>query len=142
MAKQQGQLMLIKIGDGEASEVFSTLCGLTSKTFTINDTAIDVTTANCTDPTSAMWTELLQGIKSVSVSGNGLFVDHTTETRLMTVKMSASPICNFELVIPDFGELAGAFHIAEVGFGAEDGQGGVTKTLSLNSTGTVTFTAA
>jgi predicted secreted protein len=44
MAKQLGRALLVKIGDGEASEAFANLCGLNSKSLTINNSAIDVTT--------------------------------------------------------------------------------------------------
>ncbi|HHX89260.1 MAG TPA: phage major tail protein, TP901-1 family, partial [Paracoccus sp.] len=63
MAKQKGRLMLVKIGDGESSEAFTTLCGLRSKTMTINNSEIDVTTADCTTPGGPLWTEILDGAK-------------------------------------------------------------------------------
>ena len=58
-----------------------------------------------------------------------------------TVAMAADNECNFEIVVPDFGTYAGAFRIESVEFGGET-EGGVTYSLSLASTGAVTFTAA
>lgn len=141
MAKQKGRLLLIKIGDGEASETFSSLCGLTSKTLTINNTEVDVTTADCTAPGGALWTEVQSGTKRVSVTGNGLFLDATSEARMNTVVMDDDPIANFQIVVPDFGTFAGAFFASSVDYGGEQ-EGGVTYSLSLASTGPVTFTAA
>lgn len=141
MAKQLGRLLLIKIGDGEASEAFTTLCGLTSKTLTINNSEIDVTTADCTDPGGALWTEVLSGVKRVSVSGNGYFKDETAELRMNTVAMAASAIANFQIIVPDFGTFAGPFIVSSVDYGGEQ-EGGVTYSLSLGSADEVTFTAA
>ena len=141
MAKQLGRALLVKIGDGADPEVFSNLCGLNSKSLTINNSAIDVTTPDCTTPEGALWTETLAGLKNVSVSGDGFFEDSTAEARMNTVVMQADNQCNFEVILPDFGTYAGAFRITSVEFGGET-EGGVTYSLSLESTGAVTFTAA
>ncbi len=141
MAKQLGRALLVKIGDGEASEAFANLCGLNSKSLTINNTAIDVTTPDCTAPEGALWTETLAGLKNVSVTGDGFFEDSTTEARMNTVAMGADNKANFQVVVPDFGTYAGAFRITSLEFGGET-EGGVTYSLSLESTGVITFTAA
>jgi len=141
MAKQLGRALLVKIGDGEASEVFSNLCGLNSKSLTINNSSIDVTTPDCTAPEGALWTETLAGLKNVSVSGDGFFEDSTAEARMNTVAMAADNVANFQVVVPDFGTYAGAFRLTNVEYGGET-EGGVTYSLSLESTGVVTFTAA
>lgn len=141
MAKQLGRALLVKIGDGEASETFSNLCGLNSKSLTINNSSIDVTTPDCTTPEGALWTETLNGVKNASVSGDGYFEDSTAEARMNTVAMAADNECNFRIIVPDFGTYAGAFRIDTVEFGGET-EGGVTYSLSLSSTGAVTFTAA
>lgn len=140
MAKQLGRALLVKIGDGEASEAFANLCGLNSKSLTINNTAIDVTTPDCTAPEGALWTETLAGLKNVSVTGDGFFEDSTTEARMNTVAMAADNKSNFEIVVPNFGKYAGSFRITSLEFGGET-EGGVTYSLSLESTGAVTFTA-
>ena len=100
-----------------------------------------MTTPDCTTPEGALWTETLAGLKNVSVSGDGFFEDSTAEARMNTVAMQNDNSCNFQVVVPDFGTYAGAFRIASVEFGGET-EGGVTYSLSLESTGTVTFTAA
>jgi TP901-1 family phage major tail protein len=141
MAKQLGRALLVKIGDGEVSEAFANLCGLNSKSLTINNTAIDVTTPDCTAPEGALWTETLAGLKNVSVTGDGFFEDSTTEARMNTVAMGADNKANFQVVVPDFGTYAGAFRITSLEFGGET-EGGVTYSLSLESTGVITFTAA
>lgn len=141
MAKQLGRALLVKIGDGEASEAFANLCGLNSKSLTINNSAIDVTTPDCTTPEGALWTETLAGVKNMSVSGDGFFEDSTAEARMNTVAMAADNKANFQITIPDFGTFAGSFRIDSLEFGGET-EGGMTYSLSLSSTGTPTFTAA
>lgn len=141
MAKQLGRALLVKIGDGDPSETFSNLCGLNSKSLTINNSSIDVTTPDCTTPEGALFTATLAGLKNVSISGNGFFEDSTTEARMNTVAMANDNQANFQVVVPDFGTYAGAFRITSLEFGGET-EGGVTYSLSLESTGAVTFTAA
>lgn len=141
MAKQLGRALLVKIGDGESPEVFSNLCGLNSKSLTINNSSIDVTTPDCTTPGGALWTETLNGLKNVSVTGDGFFEDSTSEARMNTIAMAADNVCNFQIIVPAFGTYAGAFRIASLDFGGET-EGGVTYSVSLESTGAVTFTAA
>ncbi len=140
MAKQLGRALLVKIGDGEATETFSNLCGLNSKSLTINNSAIDVTTPDCTAPEGPLWTETLAGLKNVSVSGDGFFEDSAAEARMNEIAMSADNKANFEIVVPDFGTYSGLFRLTSVEFGGET-EGGVTYSVSLESTGVITFTA-
>lgn len=141
MAKQLGRALLVKIGDGEVAEAFSNLCGLNSKSLTINNSSIDVTTPDCTTPEGALWTATLAGLKNLSLSGDGFFEDSTAEARMNTVAMSADNAVNMQVVVPDFGTYAGAFRISSLEFGGET-EGGVTYSISLESNGAVTFTAA
>jgi len=142
MPKKLGRLLLVRIGNGATpTEVFSVLCGLNTKSLTINNTDIDVTTANCVTPGGALWTEVLSGPKRVSVSGTGMFDDEAAELRANTVAMSADSVANFQIVIPDFGTFAGSFFLSSLEWAGESA-GGVTYTLSLASSGPVTFTAA
>ncbi len=139
MAKQLGRALLVKIDDGTGTK--NNLCGLNSKSLTINNSSIDVTTPDCTTPEGALYTETLAGLKNVSVSGDGFFEDSTAEARMNTVAMAADNSTTFEVVVPDFGTYAGTFRITSVEFGGET-EGGVTYSLSLESSGAVTFSAA
>ena len=140
MAKQLGRALLVKIGDGASPEVFSNLCGLNSKAMTINNSSIDVTTPDCSSPGGALWTETLNGLKNVTITGDGFFEDSASELRMNTIAMAADNVGNFTVTVPAFGTYAGAFRIASLEFGGET-EGGVTYSLSLESTGAVTFTA-
>lgn len=146
MAKQQGKLLLVKIGDGELTEVFTTLCGLTSKTLTLNNNNFDVTTADCTAPGGQLWQELMTGMRSVSVSGNGLFEGGTSLDRFKAIAFgvavtdSDEATGNFQVIVPGFGTFEGAFHVDSVEFGGEQ-EGAATYSFSLASTGYIAFTA-
>lgn len=120
MAKQLGRSLLVKIGDGAGSEAFTSIAGLNSKSITINNSAIDVTTPDATTPSGALWAASLNGLKSMSVSGDGIFLDESAqEGRLNTIAMQADPVANFELVVPDFGTYSGSFRVTSLEFGGE-----------------------
>ncbi len=141
MAKQRGRGWLGMVGDGEGSETLSNRGGVNSKSRISDNSASDVTTPDCTTPEGALWTETLAGLKNVSVSGDGFFEDSTAEARMNTVAMQNDNQANFQIVVPDFGTYAGAFRITSLEFGGAT-EGGVTYSISLESTGAVTFTAA
>lgn len=140
MAKQLGRAMLLKIRNVGDTD-FEALAGLNSKSLTINNNPIDVTTPDATTPGGALWTELLDGLKNVSVSGDGFFVDEAAELQMNTVAMASPPESTFEIVVPSFGTFAGTFQIASLDFGGET-EGGVSFSVSLVSSGEITFTAA
>jgi len=142
MAKQLGRALLLKIGDGAGSEAFTAFAGMNSKTLTINNSAIDVTTPDATTPGGVLWAQSLNGLKAVSLSGDGIFLDEAAqEVRLNTIAMQADPVANFEIVVPDFGTYAGEFRVTSLDFGGET-EGAVTFSASMESNGAVTFTAA
>ena len=139
MAKQLGRTLLVKIGDGAGSEAFTTIAGLNSKSITINNSAIDVTTPDATTPSGGSFAQNLNGIRSVSVSGDGIFLyESAQEGRLNTIAMQADPVANFQLVVPDFGTYSGEFRVTSLEFGGET-EGATTFSLSLESNGTVTY---
>lgn len=141
MAKQKGRELLIKLRTGTSPVVFSTLCGLNTKSMTINNNEVDVTTPDCVAPGGALWTEVLSGAKRVSVSGNGFFEDRTTEGALNTIAMDDDPLGVFQIIVPAFGTFEGTFFLSSVEYGGE-AEGGVSYSFSLASSGAVTFTAA
>lgn len=139
MAKQKGRAILIKISDGDPSgETYSNVCGLRSKTFTINNAGIDVTTPDCTNPSGPLWAETMSGIKSLTIAGDGFFEDHTADTMMNDLAMHDEPVRNFQFHVPEFGTYTGMFRLTSLEFGGES-EGGVTYSISLESTGRVTF---
>lgn len=50
-------------------------------------------------------------------------------------------IGSFQVIVPDFGTFEGSFHVDSIEYSGEM-EGGVAYSVSLSSSGAVTFTAA
>lgn len=135
MAAQKGAALLLKINT--TGSTYVTVGGLRSTSITLNDEAVDVTNKD----SSGNRTLLADGgIHSISVSGSGVFTDAASETTLKDA-MNASTFKNFQVIIPDFGTYAGAFMVATLEYAGEH-NGEVTYSVTLESSGAITFTSA
>jgi TP901-1 family phage major tail protein len=136
MSAQRGRDLLIKLGDGQSPENFTTVAGLRSTQLSFNATSIDITNADSAD----MWRELLDaGIKSAAISGSGVFKDAASDAALRTA-FFGQVLKNFQVVIPHFGTVTGPFKITQLQYeGPHDGE--VKISLSLASAGALTFSA-
>jgi len=134
MSAQKGKDLLIKIADGSG---FTTVAGLRTRSVTFNADTVDVTNAE----SAGQWRELLggAGIKRASVSGRGLFKDASTDA-LMRQTFFDGTVINYQIVIPDFGTVQGAFQITSLEFAGEYNRE-VTFNLAFESAGELTFTA-
>lgn len=81
MSAFSGSLLLIKIYDSVKSE-FITLGGLKTTKISLNNNLID-----STHKLSGAWREILpqSGIKSISISGNGIFTGSDSEKKLREI---------------------------------------------------------
>ena len=137
MSAQRGKDLLVKIGDGGSPETFTTVAGLRATTLSFNAQTVDVTNADSVD----QWRELLAGagVKSASFSGSGVFKDAASDESLRASFFNQTTP-NFQIVIPGFGTISGAFQIASLQYeGPYDGE--VKISLSLQSAGALTFAA-
>jgi TP901-1 family phage major tail protein len=138
MAAQKGVDVLLKIGDGEASEAFTNVGGARTVSMTFNNSTVDATSASST----GQWRQLIDaaGILSMDASFSGVFQDDSNDAQIQTDAL-ARTLRNFQLVVPDFGTFEGPFVISNLTYGgAHDGE--ATFELSLSSGGQVAFTAA
>lgn len=136
MSAQMGRNLLVKIGDGGSPENFATVAGLRATTLAFNAQSIDITD----NASTGMWRELLAGgIKSATISGNGVFKDaNSDETLRQAFFDQACP--DFQIVIPGFGAVTGPFKITALQYdGPFDGE--VKLSLTLASAGALAFTA-
>ena len=141
MSKKKGrELFLLISNGGEGATGFDRACALTTKTLVINNEEIDVTTADCEAADGVLWTEVLDGVRRISFSGNGISKKDAAETRLVTVSLQTPPVATMRVVVPNFGTFEGAFFVQSMDLGGEQ-SGGVTFALSMASTGPVSFTA-
>lgn len=138
MSAQKGRDLLVKIGDGGSPENFTTVAGLRATTLSFNSTTVDATSADSVD----QWRELLAGagVKSAAFSGSGVFKDAASDESLRAAFFNQTAP-NFQVMIPNFGTIAGAFQIASLQYeGPYDGE--VKLSLSLQSAGALSFTPA
>lgn len=134
MAAQKGALVLIK---ADVSGSQTTIGGLRSSSITLNDEAVDVTTKD----SSGNRTLLPQGGNvSVTISGSGVFTDATSETTIRGYWASGT-LKSYSFIVPDLGTYAGTFQITTLEYGGEF-NGEVTYSLTLESSGAVSFSAA
>lgn len=138
MAAQAGKDMLLKIGDGGAPEVFTTVAGLRAKTLSLNAGAVDATHGE----SPGRWRELIggAGVRSASVAGSGVFVDAAADETVRGVFFDQL-VRTWSLVIPDFGTVEGPFLVTALEYsGRHDGE--ASYSLSLESAGALSFMAS
>lgn len=136
MGAQKGKDLLVKL-DADATGVFDTVAGLRATRVALNAATVDATTAD----SSGRWRELLggAGMQSAEVTGSGVFKDAASDTALRRVFFDgATPA--FQLVIPDFGTIAGPFQVTGLEYAGEH-DGEATYEISLASAGALSFTA-
>jgi TP901-1 family phage major tail protein len=136
MGAQNGKDLLVKVdltGDGQ----FATLAGLRATRVSFNAESVDVTTLE----SQGGWRELLAGagVKSAGISGSGVFRDAASDERARQIFFDGeTPL--FQIVIPDFGIVEGAFQLTSVEYaGSHNGE--ATYEMSLASAGLLTFVA-
>jgi len=136
MAAQSGKDMLLKL-DATGSGGFVTVAGLRRRALAFNAAAIDITDAE----SAGRWRELLEGggIRRAAVSGSGIFKDQESDARIRELFFAGS-IRDWQLVLPDFGTIAGPFQITALEFSA-DHAGEVIFDIALESAGAVGFAA-
>lgn len=137
MAEQRGKAYVIKAEDTPGGGSYTTIAGLRTTTMSINNEQVDITTKD-----SGSWRELLDdaGLRSISVSGAGIFKDTASEKVIRDGAMNGS-ILNFEVVFEDGAKFAGAFQITSLEYSGE--HVGVRQySMTLESSGTVSYTDA
>jgi TP901-1 family phage major tail protein len=136
MAAQKGKDLLVKLdmtGDG----AFQTIAGLRATRISFNADPVDVTSLD----SEGGWRELLAGagMRSAAISGSGVFRDEATDERARAVFFNRE-IPDFQVVIPDFGIVEGAFQMTALEYaGTHDGEASYEVTLA--SAGALNFTA-
>ena len=137
MAVQSGKDLLIKM-DMTGAGQFETIAGLRATRISFNAETVDVTSLD----SLGGWRELLAGagVKAASISGSGVFRDEATDERARAVFFNGE-IPNFQVIIPDFGTVEGAFQITSIEY-AGSYNGEATYEMTLASAGALEFVAA
>lgn len=137
MAAQKGKDLLLKI-DGTGSGSFVTVAGLRARTLAFNAEAVDVTDSDSADH----WRELLAGagVKRASLSGAGIFKDQASDAKIREVFFDGL-IRDWQIIIPDFGTVEGAFQIVGLEFSGNHNDE-VRFDIAMESAGALSFVAA
>lgn len=137
MAAQKGLELTIAVGNGASPETYtSDLAGIRNVTISFNQGTAEITSADDT----SRFRQLLAGaaVKSMTVTGDGVFTDSTVDATLRTQAFATDAFKNYQLTVPDFGTFTGAFTITSLEYaGAHDGE--VTYSITLESAGDITF---
>lgn len=132
MSAEKGSAFLLKVGDGGAPPVFATVAGMRTTQLSVNGEAVNVTSKD-----SGGWRQLLSGagVRSVSVSGSGIFTGSAAETRIK-VNALAGLIDDYELSFESGERLQGKFLLTRLDYAGDHG-GERTYALNLESSGAV-----
>ncbi len=136
MAAQKGSLFLLKVGDGGSpTETFTTVGGLRATRFTLNNQLVDSSNKD-----SGAWRNILAnaGIRSLTISGSGVFLDSASE-ETVRANAFASSVNNYRITMGNGDYLTGAFQITSYERSG-DYDGEETYSITLESAGNITFT--
>lgn len=132
MAAEKGSAFLLKIGDGADPVSYTTIAGLRTTQLTINGEPVVITNKD-----SEGWRQLLSGagIRSVSVSGAGVFTGSDAELRIRDHALNGL-IDAYELSFESGEVMQGDFLVARLDYSG-DFNGERSYTMSLESSGAV-----
>jgi TP901-1 family phage major tail protein len=132
MAAERGSAFLLKIGDGAATPVYSTVAGLKTTQLSINGDAVVITNKG-----SGGWRELLSGagVRSVSVAASGIFTGSAAETQAKSLALSGS-LESYQLSFESGEQMQGEFLVTRLEY-AGDFNGERNYTIALESSGEV-----
>jgi TP901-1 family phage major tail protein len=127
-----GSAFLLKISNGSAPAVYATVAGLRTTGFSINGEAISITSKD-----NGGWRELLSGagVRSVTVSGAGVFTGSAAEARVKCNALSGA-LDDYRLSFESGESMTGKFLVTRLDY-AGDFNGERSYTLSLESSGAV-----
>lgn len=138
MAAQKGKLVLLKADTaGGSPQIYTTVAGLRTNTWTVNGEDVDVTTKD-----DDGWQQRLSGagVRSINISATGIFQDSAIEE---TVRQWAfnQTINWFQITFENGDRLECQFQISNYERGG-DHDGAETYSLTLNSHGAPNYIAA
>lgn len=113
------------------------LGGLRTRTLSVGGEMIDITNSDST----GLWREALStyGVRSLSVSGSGVFLDGSDINKIVTNLMATTATQNLKIVVPGLGTFTmTAAVFTNISF-AGNHNGEVTYDVTIESGGEVTF---
>lgn len=132
MPAEKGSAFLLKVGNGADPVVYATVAGLRTTQLSVNGEMVAITSKD-----SGGWRELLSGagVRSVSVSGAGVFTGSAAEARIKSSALTGL-VDDYRLSFESGETMSGRFLVTRLDF-AGDFNGERSYTLSLESSGPV-----
>ena len=136
MSAQKGKDLLLKVDNGTGT--FVTVAGLRTRRLALNAGTVDATDSDSV----GRWRELLggAGVLRASIAGTGIFKNAASDALLQSIFFAGS-IRTWQVVVPGFGTIAGAFQVSALDWRGEY-NAEVTFDIALDSAGALTFSAA
>lgn len=138
MAAQKGKLVLLKADTaGGSPQVYTTIAGLRTNTWTVNGEDVDVTTKD-----DDGWQQRLAGagVRSITISGSGIFQDSVVEETVRGWAFDQS-INWYQITFENADRLEAQFQISNYER-TGDHDGAETYSFTLNSHGAPNYVAA
>lgn len=137
MPAHKGRLLILKIGDGDTPEIFTTIGGFRNMRLELNNALVEASSI-----TSGKWRTLMPeaGLSALVISGTGIFTDETAEENLRQVAFQNNAR-NFALHFGNGDFLHGSFMVTGYERAGVIGQEEKFR-LSLASAGEITYSAA
>jgi TP901-1 family phage major tail protein len=132
MSAEKGSAFLLKVGDGANPVGFTTVAGLRTTQMSVNGAMVEITSKD-----SGGWRELLSGagVRSVSVSGAGVFTGSAAEARVKGNAL-AGVLDDYRLAFESGESVTGRFLVTRLDY-AGDYNGERSYTIALESSGAV-----
>lgn len=132
MAAQKGRNIKIKIGNGGTPSTFTSFAGLRTRTISLNNELVDITSDD-----TAPWREALSGagLKTMSISGAGVFKDDAAVNLIEDLVMAAaSNQQEFQILFENGDTITGTFHVTTFEYSG-DYNGAQMYSITLDSVG-------
>lgn len=112
MVQKKGRTLLIQIGNGNDPETFTSLCGLTTRSFGLSTNSVETTIPDCVDPDKPPQRTAEPGINNRTFSGSGAFVK-SVDTSAFFGYVVNSEVFNAKVIVPGLGTFTGPFFVAD-----------------------------
>ena len=130
MAAQRGRMMLIQIGNGASPASYTTVGGLRTKSLTVNNETVDITTSD-----EAPWRTLGNdmGLRSMSITGGGVFKDDAAFNSVENLALNGNPE-DFKVLFDNNDYFIGQFVVTSLEY-AGDHNNEQSYSITLESAG-------
>lgn len=115
------------------------LGGLRTKSISLGSEMIDITNSDSVN----LWREALatSGVKTLSASGSGVFLDGADVNKIVTNMMTTTQTYLSKIIVPGLGTFDGTVSYSQITI-AGNHNGEVTFDVSIESAGQINFTAS